>query len=142
MDEKVLSQFPLALPLRDVKALTNGIINTTDLITDSNGERYIFQRINTNIFSNTEGMMKNIDIVTTHIREKAAKAGKDPERATLHFLPSSNGTLLYKNENGAYRVSKFIANTVSFEGKATEKSLEMAGRSFGTFIKDLSDLDA
>ena len=45
MDEKVLSQFPIALPLRDVKALTNGIINTTDLITDSNGERYIFQRI-------------------------------------------------------------------------------------------------
>ena len=142
MDEKVLSQFPIALPLRDVKALTNGIINTTDLITDSNGERYIFQRINTNIFSNTEGMMKNIDIVTTHIREKAAKSGRDPERATLHFLPASNNTLLYKNENGAYRVSKYIANTVSFEGKATEKSLEMAGRSFGTFIKDLSDLDA
>ena len=142
MDEKVLSQFPIALPLRDVKALTNGIINTTDLITDSNGERYIFQRINTNIFSNTEGMMKNIDIVTTHIREKAAKAGKDPERATLHFLPSSNGTLLYKNENGAYRVSKFIANTISFEGKATPKSLEMAGLSFGSFIRDLSDLDA
>ena len=142
MDEKALTQFPIALPLKEVKALTNGIINTTDLITAADGQKYIFQKINTNIFKNTEGMMKNIDIVTTHIREKAAKSGRDPERATLHFLPASNNTLLYKNENGAYRVSKYIANTVSFEGKATEKSLEMAGRSFGTFIKDLSDLDA
>ena len=75
-------------------------------------EKYIFQKINTNIFKNTEGMMNNIDIVTTHIREKAAKSGRDPERATLHFLPASNNTLLYKNENGAYRVSKYIANTV------------------------------
>lgn len=142
MDEKALSQFPIAFPIMSAKPLTNGIINTTDLITDALGNRYIFQRINTNIFKDPQGMMNNINIVTTHLREKAKKCGKDPERATLHFLKSSNNTLLYQNENGAYRLSKYIADTVSFEGKATAESLEMAGQSFGSFVRDLSDIDA
>ena len=142
MNKEALSHFPAAFPIKDSKALTNGIINTTDLITDSNGERYIFQRINTSIFADAEGMMRNIDTVTNHIRRKAEARGKDPERATLHFLPSDNGTLLYRDESGAYRMSKFIANTVSFEGKATAESLEMAGRAFGTFALDLADIDA
>lgn len=142
MNREALSHFPVSFPIKDAKALTNGIINTTDLVTDANGDRYIFQRINTSIFADAEGMMRNIDTVTSHIRRKAEMRGKDPERATLHFLPADNGTLLYRDESGAYRMSKFIANTVSFEGKATKESLEMAGRAFGTFALDLADIDA
>ncbi|MBP0966688.1 MAG: hypothetical protein J5722_03550, partial [Oscillospiraceae bacterium] len=54
--------------------ITNGNINTTYRVTyrtDEGGTKtYIFQRINTVVFSNPVQIMHNIDLVTTHIREK------------------------------------------------------------------------
>lgn len=62
------------------ETIKNGNINTTDRVNYTNPDKsYVFQKSNTDVFKNPVEIMKSIDAVTSHIREKS------PERTTLHF---------------------------------------------------------
>lgn len=131
-DEQVISYVPVG----------NGHINTTYLIvTDKN--KYSLQEINTKIFSNVEGLMSNIDKVTQHIMDKAAKRGEDSHRATLNFLSNkSTGKMYVVAENHAYRMYEFIDDVFTIETMEDPKNFYSAGLGFGGFAKELSDFDA
>ena len=47
-----------------------GHINSTQLVTDSGGRRYILQRINTHVFRNVEALMENIRLVKASVSEE------------------------------------------------------------------------
>jgi hypothetical protein len=65
----------------------NGHINST-FTAERDGELYILQLINTNVFKNPADMMNNICKVTQHIRKKVIEAGGDVERETMNMLPT------------------------------------------------------
>jgi len=86
---KIAKLFLPTEEIMDVGPLGNGHINTTYLITTDKG-KYTLQQINTNIFTDIEGLMSNVDKVTRYIRKKARETGnKDPEKCTLKFLTAS-----------------------------------------------------
>ena len=88
---KIGEAFRLPGTLSTFDTITNGNINTTYRVTyrtDAGGAKaYIFQRINTVVFSNPVQIMHNIDLVTSHIREKY------PNERTLHFHHTADGKL-------------------------------------------------
>lgn len=125
-----------------VKPLGNGLINSTFLITTPTGERFVLQRINTNVFPNVDDLQDNIDRVTAHIRTKLAERGiTDIDRHCLRFLPSTDTGKTYHFDGSDYwRVMVYIADSVTHEA-VTPEHAEVAGRAFGDFEKMLADMD-
>ena len=100
--KKIIKQFPKVGEVKEIKALTSGLINQTYLVKSVSPEEpdYVLQRINHLIFTNIEMLQHNIEVVTRHIRQKLeARHEEDIERKVLHFLPSTNGkTYFYDGE--------------------------------------------
>ena len=134
--QSVLSQFALAdLPV-SCEHYGNGHINGTFLVRCADGAQYILQRINTSVFHEPEALMRNIELVTEHLRRK----NSDP-RSVLHLVPARSGAR-YAVENGVYwRVYEWIAGSVCYQS-ATPALFRESAVAFGRFQNQLSDFPA
>lgn len=68
----------------------SGHINDTFLVTTKE-KQYILQRINTNTFRDVDGLMSNIDKVTSFLREKTLEEGKDADREAMSVVRCDDG---------------------------------------------------
>ncbi len=120
-----------------------GHINSTYFIDCADGEKFVLQHINTNIFKDPDILMDNIVGVTAHIRKKLEAEGKDPLRGTLKFYCSENGLYYYKDEEGrCWRLYKYVDDVDCFQIADSTELLERVGKAFGHFQMQLSDYDA
>lgn len=132
----ILSSFALPDEAVSCTPYGGGHINATFLVTCQSGDTFILQRINTRVFTKPVPLMRNIELVTAHLRKKT----NDP-RAVLSLLPARDGRP-FAVENGAYwRVFRFVPDSVCFE-KADAAVLYESGRAFGRFLNMLSDFPA
>ena len=139
---RVCRAFGIEGELFETKILTDGHINTTVLATFKNGEKtekFLVQRINTNVFKDQDALMKNIVNVTHFLRKKIRAAGGDPERETLHFLKTPDGGLYFNDESGCWRIYRYIDNSYTYNMIDSTEVFENAGESFGKFQKLLND---
>ena len=129
----IAEQFALLGDIVSIEPYGNGHINSTFLLA-TDKKRYIFQKMNTTIFKDSEALMRNICLVTEHLRAKGIE--------TLEVIPTKDGKSFYSGDEGEYRMYAFIENTVAYD-KVDDASIFMAsGRAFGEFQKDLADFDA
>lgn len=139
---RVCRNFGIDGELKETKTLTDGHINTTVLAVFGNGEdseKYLVQKINTNVFKDQDALMRNIVNVTHFLRKKIRAAGGDPERETLHFLKTPDGGLYYNDESGCWRIYRFIDDSYTYNMIDSTKVFCNAGESFGKFQKLLND---
>ena len=127
-----------------------GNINKTYvLIFEHNNEekKYLLQKINSNVFKEPYLVMKNIELVTNHIKQKLAE-NSDQKHQTLEVIKTVNGEnlLTYINEDGEkeyYRAFKYIDGTISYDSLKDSKNPTLiayeTGKSFGFFQKMLDD---
>jgi len=141
----LFDQFQIDEKMTVVEPFGNGHINDTYIAKNEKGEpKYVLQRINHNIFKDVEMLQNNIQIVTSHIREKLVAAGEsDIDRKVLNFIPIRTGhapspTYFFDGEN-YWRVCHFIPNSRTYEEITPEFSYE-AGKAFGRFQSMLSDI--
>lgn len=154
--KNILSHFAIPNEVADPQPLKIGFINDSFIVKAAKaGERsYFLQRINHHIFQNVEGLQRNIQIVTDHIRQKLAAAGEtDIDRKVLELVPTKDGKLYYctsegdvgvpasnaQGGEGYWRVYVLIENASSQE-KVTPESAELTGEAFGRFQCQLADL--
>lgn len=141
--ERIASRFDIPGSVVSVEECRRGHINSTFFITNSLGEKYVLQRINTAVFKNPAGLMDNVFGVTEHLRSKLTEAGEDPERGTLRFVQCKDGSSFYDaGDAGAWRVYRFVDKVVSLESADTSETLEKVGYAFGRFSMMLADYDA
>ncbi len=120
-----------------------GHINSTYFIDCADGEKFVLQHINTNIFKDPDILMDNIVGVTAHIRKKLEAEGKDPLRGTLKFYCSVSGLYYYKDEQGrCWRLYKYVDDVDCFLIADSTELLERVGHAFGHFQMQLADYDA
>ncbi|MHB1153396.1 MAG: phosphotransferase enzyme family protein [Eubacteriales bacterium] len=114
-----------------------GNINKTYKVTYQNGNEksYILQQINTYVFKNPMQIMSNIDLVTTHIRNK------NTGRPSLHFHHTANGDNYYRNADCFWRLCNYI-DSDTYDICNDPNILYYAGHAFGEFQMQLSDFDA
>lgn len=135
-------RFRLSGSLYSTAVLTEGNVNRTYKLNyrlpDGKVKGYIAQRINPYVFHHPAEIMRNIDLVTTHIRNKT-KEGK----VSLHFHHTEDGKNYFVDEeDGAFwRLYTYIP-ALSFSKCATNEILRNAGEAFGEFQMQLSDFDA
>ena len=121
----------------------SGHINDTYLVTNAAGKRYIFQRINHDIFKKPDEIMSNISLVTAHIAKKCAEYGKDPSRATLTVVKTNSGESYYRDSIGSYwRMYEFVEKTVAKDRVENIGEFESCANAFGEFLCMLEDFDA
>ncbi len=139
----IVEQFQISGIVCHIKPLGDGLINDTYLVS-TEGEKpdYVLQRINHNVFKNVEGMQRNIEAVTSHIRKKYESAGCDEiERKVLEFIHVKDSKKTYYFDGSDYwRISRYIAASHTLP-EVTQKSAFLAGKAFGNFQRMLSDID-
>jgi Ser/Thr protein kinase RdoA (MazF antagonist) len=121
----------------------SGHINDTFAVSYSQGGagiRYIFQRINHNIFKNPVALMDNISRVTSH-QAKKQSCLTDSSRKNLTLIPALDGKPYAQDRDGNYwRVYIFIEKARTYDVLESEKQAFQAAKAFGEFQKLLSDL--
>lgn len=141
---ELLERFAIGGALEKLTAYGNGHINKTYLSEWTEAgtrRRYIHQRINEKVFARPHDLMRNIALVTGHIREKAAKDGRgDPARSTLTIVPAENGDPLIQDRHGGWwRTYFFIDGSRSLELASTPDDARLLGESIAQFQNDMSD---
>ena len=143
--KKIFDKFQIEGTFIEAVPHGNGHINDTFVVTcDRDGKkvRYIFQRINKNVFKNPPMLMDNISRVTSHIRGKLEAQGvADIDRRVLTLVPAVDNRNYCVDDEGKYwRAYVFIENAKTFDVMEDTTQGFQAARAFGEFQKTLVDL--
>ena len=87
---------------------------------------YLVQRVNTYAFQRPVELMKNIDGVTGHIRQK------HPGAQYLHFHHTQDGCNYLFDEDGFWRLSNYVPS-VTYDSCDDLGVVRSAGEAFGSF---------
>ena len=148
--QAISKEFKIEGTLVNIEENTQGNINSTYLLTFKTGEsttKYLLQKINSYVFKEPYLVMKNIELVTNHIKAKLAQLNCTNYK-TLNFVCTKSGDLMYThiNQDGEkeyYRVYEYIDDCISYnnfgECNNPEEVAYHAGKCFGFFHKLLND---
>ena len=116
----------------------SGHINRTWLVETDRQRRYILQQVNTSIFPDADGLMRNILLVTEHLRKK------DP--APGHVLTlvgtTDGGAYIKKPGNKLWRMYEFVSGGICLERAETPEDFRLSGVAFGRFQQQMADFPA
>lgn len=141
--KEILSHFAIPNEVAEPQPLRIGFINDSFVVPAKRvGETsYCLQRINHRVFTNVDGLMNNIRLVTDHIREKLIAAGEtDIERKVLRLIPTKDGKLYFRSPAGYYWRLYVLVEPATSQEKVTPASAELTGQAFGRFQSQLADL--
>lgn len=129
---QVAEMFRIEGDVLDIRPYGEGHINTTLLLT-TDKRRYIMQRMNTSVFPDTEGLMRNLIAVTEHLTARGEE--------TLRVIPLRTGEPYLRGKEN-WRMFDFIEHTVTYQTAESVDVFRSSGRAFGRFQNLLSDFDA
>ena len=150
---EIATHFKFCGEIKNIEENNQGNINKTYIIIcDDNGKdkKYLIQKINANVFKEPYLVMKNIELVTEHIKKKLEEYG-DNIHKTLNIIKTNDDENLYiyvntDGEKEYYRAFDYIDNCISYDSlNESNNPLELAyevGKSFGLFQKLLNDFPA
>lgn len=144
---EIINKFDIKGEIIDYHKYGEGHINDTYLVTTNNNskeELYILQKINNNIFPNVDGLMKNIELVTSYLKEIINNNNGDPHRETMNLIKTKDGNNYYYDQktNKYYRVFEFVKDTVTLQIVTNKKDFKESAIAFGKFQKLLANFDA
>ena len=104
--------------------------------------RYIFQRINENVFKNPVALMDNVRRVTEESQAKLFRAGvPDVSRRALKVIPSVDGRPYFQDADGkTWRCYLFIEGARTYDIIQSERQAFQAARAFGEFQALVAEL--
>lgn len=142
--QETAAQFQLGGNIQDIASFGSGHINATYRVKTSDGPDYLLQRINHHVFPDVGALMTNIQLVTDHVRQRSAAARNvSVPQQTLTIVPTLNGKLFCRDEDGAYwRVFEFMDGLVSYDLVETPEQAYEGARSYGYFLRFLDDFPA
>lgn len=123
--QAVLSHFVEGEKNYSFSPLTNGLINTTFLVSDATTPIYILQRVNTDVFPNVDRLMKNITNALLLLEHK--------EYAKIEFLKTKDGQAYISTDQGIWRVMTYLKNSIVYNTTTNPKIALEAGKIIGIF---------
>ena len=120
----------------------SGHINDTFRLICEN-RPYILQRMNTDIFQDPVSLMRNIEGVTTFLRQEVIKNSGDPDRETLNLIKTREGAPFYVDSRGNYwRMYLFIEGATCYNLVEKPEDFYQSGKAFGHFQRLLAHYPA
>ena len=138
MNNEIASRFQVKGSVVSCERYGSGHINETYLVQTDAGEKYILQKINSEIFRDVPALMRNIAAVTGWI------AKKDPDaRHTMHLVPAADGENVIRDaEGGWWRMYDFVRDSLCLQAAQTEEDFYLSAVAFGDFQRQLADFPA
>lgn len=102
-------------------------------------ERFLHQRMNTNVFQDIPALMHNVERVTDHLERTRDPAN---EMEALRLVRTRAGAHYLEHDSGPWRTYHYVADTVTFDLCQSEDQAYRAARAFGVFQARLLDLPA
>lgn len=128
-----------------VEQYGHGIIHDTYLVKLGNrADRFILQRINTQVFTNPAAVMHNLRLVCAHMQERRKAGGSaiDANWQMLQSIPARDDRDLFVDAGGAFwRALSFIRGANPLEKISCLHDAREAGRALGIFHWLISDLN-
>lgn len=141
----ILESYNIRANIASCLPFGHGHINDTFLVvTEGEGNPdYILQRKNHLVFKDVPGMVNNILQATNHIRQKLEAGGEpEPDRKVMKYLPANDGNYYTRDQEGNYwTLFLFVRDSHGIEEVTSPEQAFSAGKAFGTFQLQLSDLD-
>jgi len=139
----IFNRFATVETLKDYTPFGSGHIHQTWVIRTVGDDRpdFVLQKINHKVFSPVDGMMRNIQDVTDHIREKMIASDPDSsDDRVLKVIPTREGNTHYTDSEGLHwRLYLKVEPGISYDVVPNKQVAYEAGRAFGQFIRDLED---
>lgn len=135
MVSSVLSAFGLNEKSLRVEPFGSGLINNTWKVTS--GENcYILQKINEHVFNKPEYIAHNLKLIADHLQQY------HPEyKFTTPLLSASGESMVHLNEEGYYRMFRFVKGSHSKDVVETPAQAYEAASQFGRFTCMLAGMD-
>lgn len=116
----------------------NGHINDTYII-EADGNRYILQRVNNNVFNKPEQVMHNIIAVNEFIK----KSNKPTQLVLMELVKTKDGEYyIFDETGGLFRMYRFVEGGLSLDLPESEEDFYNSAVAFGEFQYLLQDFPA
>lgn len=140
--EEAIQAFILPGSLSECRRYGNGHINDTFFLAtkaEDGKHCFILQRINTHVFHDPEGLMKNVSGVTEFLRNEIIKANGDPNRETLTLISTKDGHCCYQDSIGSWwRIYRFIDGAATYDVVRKPEDFYQSAKAFGHFQRLLA----
>lgn len=129
-EDIILQRFGFTKESYKIEPFGTGLINHTWLvIKNEQGEKYILQRINDQVFKQPEDIAFNIRMIGSYLK------GVHPDYFFVTPLLSTDGEDLVINQLGHYRVLPFVSNSHTVDAAENVGQSYEASRQFGRFTR-------
>lgn len=92
-----------------------GHVHDTFQVQDAHGTSFLLQRINHAVFADVKGMMRNIERVTRHIRQKIITLPKADLLTTFELVLTTDQQLFHRDDSGNYwRALTFVERGTAY----------------------------
>jgi hypothetical protein len=143
--KRVSDSFLIPGDFRRAEPYGSGHINDTykvDFNQAGTPVRYIFQRINPQVFPDPGRLMENVRRVCEHAQEKLRAAGaEDASRRALSLIPTRDGGFWHVDGADFWRCYPFIEKARTYDLLESTAHAEAGAKAFGRFQGLLSDLE-
>lgn len=129
---------------RRAERLGRGHINDSYLAefdVDGHVRRWVHQRINESVFPDPLAVMRNVETVTRHLRERL-ESGSAGRWEVLTLVPARAGGSWHRDpQGGVWRTYRHVERARTFETGHQPEIARAAARAFGRFVRELGGLD-
>ena len=134
----IAAKFPIDGEAVEYFQIKSGHINETFLVTTDKGVKYILQWINQYVFPNVDALMSNMSAISHFLQDSC-----DGEMAMISYIDTLDGHTYYDDgEGGAWRIYKFVDNSVCHMRAESLEDFYQSAKAFGGFQYALRDFPA
>ena len=124
----ILKKFPLDAEPIICERFGHGHINETYLVVTDTKHRYIAQKLSTRAFKDVPGLMNNIYLVTSYLRERT----EDPY-GVMTVIKTLDGGIFHQEGEEFWRVYDFVEGSVALQAPRNTQDFYESAIAFGEF---------
>jgi len=144
--QNIAEQFAIRGDITSITQINKGYINRTykvETLSDTgNVHKYTLQRINTNVFPDVDALMDNFKLTTDHLHGRLMLAGRRKKGCVQTVRSTKDGRAYLRDDSGCWRMLTHFDDVYSLDIPDSPETFYHAGRSFGSFLKEMADIDA
>jgi hypothetical protein len=142
----IIDKFAIRGEVTSITQINKGYINRTykveTLSQNNHVHKYTLQRINTNVFPDADKLMKNFKLTTENLRGKQMLLGQRSTGPVQTLRTTKDGCSYLLDGSGCWRMLTYLDDVYSLDIPDKPETFYYAGKSFGAFLREMSNIDA